>query len=125
MNMNYIKYNFDANSMDLVISFIENKLINKLNVLLSNYNNLRVQIYKNMDLFYYTLILCDISSTNDGCLGFKGFTNFIQSELREIGFKIPLFWKRKMDDKLLWQRKSANDIYCDVDILNCHEKKRS
>merc|ERR1711971_695585 len=97
-NINYIKRNFGADSVDLVASFIESQLKEKVNGLMSEFGNLRVFIYKNEHVFYYTLIICKSNKKKKASLEFEEFRDFLKDKLAAIGFKIPFYWKRKMSD---------------------------
>lgn len=117
MNMNYVKVNFGESKQNELTLSMEKNLSDVVNMFLIRIGgSLRVNIYKNTELMTYTLVLWD-SDNSQQCMTLDAFTDFLKSDLLEIGLRIPSHWELENSKRKLWKKQSAKDIYCDMDVL--------
>ena len=108
VNIKWFKRHFfDFNSREIMIN-IEEQLIQKLQHLLSNYLDLKVFIYRNDNIYRYTLLFCDFSNA----MKFDIFAGFVQKELTEITFKIPNNWQPINNNKSI---ENVNQMFNIID----------
>merc|ERR1719447_92940 len=106
MNMNFVRFHFDASSQKMLALSLEKNLVDAIDAFLARIGDgVRATLYKMDEFTAYTLILW-AASGSERSLSLETFTRFLRSELVGIGQRVPRSWKRQSGSRAQWKRSS-------------------